>query len=221
MVSIYDDEAAMRAQIDAGGHRDLIGGMWEEIGALQQRFLLAEGLQPHHRFLDLGCGSFRAGVKLAAYLDPGCYYGIDISPALLDAGYEREVAAAGLTHRLPRENIHATADFTPAWDVQFDYGIAQSLFTHMPSGQLLAALTALRPKFKPGGRFYATYFVAPEGAAEQAHEPGGVTTFRDRDPFHTSRGEIETLARRAQWNMRWIGNWNHPRAQQIVVFERP
>ncbi len=48
-------------QIDAGTHRDMVGGMWEEIGRLQFEFLRARGLKPSHRLLDIGCGSLRGG----------------------------------------------------------------------------------------------------------------------------------------------------------------
>ena len=33
-------------QIRAGEHRDLIGGLWEELGELQFKFLLSAGLRP-------------------------------------------------------------------------------------------------------------------------------------------------------------------------------
>ena len=44
-------------QINAGIHRDMVGGMWDEIGRLQFEFLRARGLKPNHRLLDIGCGS--------------------------------------------------------------------------------------------------------------------------------------------------------------------
>src|SRR3979409_2149502 len=60
-------------------HRAAVGGRWEEIGELQFQFLRTHGLEPQHRLLDIGCGSLRGGVRFVSYLDPGNYFGIDIS----------------------------------------------------------------------------------------------------------------------------------------------
>lgn len=93
--SAYDNADHIARNVAEGRHREMIGGMWEELGRLQHDFLIAQGLRPHHRLIDIGCGSLRAGVPLARYLEPAHYYGIDISPELLRAGLEREIAPAG------------------------------------------------------------------------------------------------------------------------------
>lgn len=81
MISRFYDKPAIELQVKAGRHRDVIGGLWEEIGQLQLDFLRSRGLRSNHRIVDIGCGSLRAGVKLVAYLDPGNYYGTDINPS--------------------------------------------------------------------------------------------------------------------------------------------
>ena len=73
-------------QINAGRHRDMVGGMWEEIGRLQFEFLRARGLKPRHRLLDIGCGSLRGGIHAINYLETGNYYGLDINLSLIEAG---------------------------------------------------------------------------------------------------------------------------------------
>ena len=65
------------AEIESRAHRELVGGLWEELGVLQFEFLVKRGLKPHHRLLDVGCGALRGGVHFVRYLDPGCYHGID------------------------------------------------------------------------------------------------------------------------------------------------
>lgn len=45
-------------------HRIAVGGMWDEIGKLQFEFMVKQGLKPHHKFLDIGCGSLRGGYSL-------------------------------------------------------------------------------------------------------------------------------------------------------------
>lgn len=215
----YFNEAELRGLVDEGEHRGAIGGLWDEIGTLQFDFLVASGLQRRHRFLDLGCGSLRAGVKLIPYLDPGCYYGIDISPSLLGAGYEQEIKPLGLVDRLPRANLHATPDFDASpFGVEFDFGIAQSLFTHLPLDAFRQCLTSVGPLFREGGELFATFFEAPDEAASFRH-PAGKTSYSDRDPFHVSPERL-AAATPAMWRMQWIGDWGHPRDQQMARFVR-
>lgn len=67
---------------------------------------------------------------LVDYLQPGNYYGIDINHSVLQAGYDRELDDDQRA-RLPAENLRATDRFDIDFGVQFDMGIAQSVFTHM------------------------------------------------------------------------------------------
>ncbi len=215
----YFNEAELRGLVAKGEHRHAIGGMWDEIGALQFDFLVANGLQRQHRFIDLGCGSLRAGVRLVPYLNPGCYYGIDISLSLLDAGYEREIKPLGLEERLPRANLYATPEFDVSrFGVEFDVGIAQSLFTHLPLREFQRCLTNIAPHFRDGGELYATFFEAPEGADSYRH-PAGKTSYSDRDPFHFSPQRL-AASTPSIWNMHWIGDWGHPRDQKLARFVR-
>jgi len=87
-ISRYYDKTALEAQVQAGRHREAVGGLWDEIGQLQIDFLVSQGLMPHHRLLDIGCGSLRGGVKLIRYLDAGHYAGVDLHESLINAGYE-------------------------------------------------------------------------------------------------------------------------------------
>ena len=47
-------------------HREQVGGLWDEIGALQIDFLRAQGLRPGDTLLDVGCGCLRGGVHFVA-----------------------------------------------------------------------------------------------------------------------------------------------------------
>ena len=61
---------------------------WLKVGQLQFDYLVKHGLQPGDRMLEIGCGDLRAGRLFIAYLNPGNYYGIDISPDILLAAHE-------------------------------------------------------------------------------------------------------------------------------------
>src|SRR5881275_1842689 len=67
-------------------HRAAVGGHWDDVGRLQFETLVALGLRPEHRLLDMPCGSFRAGRFFADYLEPGNYIGVDADAELIDAG---------------------------------------------------------------------------------------------------------------------------------------
>ena len=76
-------------------------------------------------------------MRLVPYLEPGKYHAIDLQAALLEAGYVHEIEPAGMADRFPRGNFAVTADFEiSCFGRMFDFGIAQSVFTHMPMAQL-------------------------------------------------------------------------------------
>jgi hypothetical protein len=73
------------------GHRESVGGLWDEIGRLQFDFLLRQGLRPHDVLLDVGCGSLRGGVHLIRYLEPRHYLEIDKRIELIIYGVASEL----------------------------------------------------------------------------------------------------------------------------------
>jgi SAM-dependent methyltransferase len=210
-------------EIAAGVHRGQVGGLWEELGRLQLDFLIARGLTPDRRVLDVGCGCLRGGVELVRYLEPGNYYGLEVNASLLKAG-RAELAAAGLAGKLPPGNLLHDGEFG-AWrfGVPFGLAIAQSVFTHLPANLVRRCLIELARAVAPGGHFFATYFECPEeapAALEVAHTPGGVTSYLDRDPYHYRCRDFLWLADALPWRVERVGDWGHPRGQRMLLFER-
>jgi SAM-dependent methyltransferase len=224
MESTYDDADAVAKASRQGGHREMIGGLWEELGQLQLDFLVAQGLRPEQTFLDVGCGSLRGGVKIIAHLDPGRYWGIDNNDVLLRAGWDEELGPAGLQSRQPREQLVALSDFQfDELMPQFDVAIAQSVFSHMSLNRIRRCLARLAPKMVRGGRLFATFFEVPSSAdREQAllHEPGGISSHSDRDPYHYRLRDLEFAVEDLPWHVDYIGNWGHPRDQKMISFVR-
>ena len=222
--SVYDDKCAVALNVEQGRHRDIVGGLWDEVGQLQWQFLVRQGLLPKHRLLDIGCGSLRAGVKLIPYLAPGNYWGIDNNIALLNAGWERELGPLGLHGYQPRDQLVALADFEFSQLGQaFDVALAQSVFTHFSWNRIRRCLARLVPVMKPGGRLFATFFELPAGADTEAnirHEPGGVITHGDCDPYHYRLSDLEHAAAGMPWRIQYLGEWGHPRDQRMLVFTR-
>jgi SAM-dependent methyltransferase len=213
MMNYYLDEEHMRREVAAGHHRQVVGGLWEELGALQARFLQEQGLTKGDRLLDIGCGTLRGGVHLIPLLGAN-YYGLDASQALLDAGYEQE--AALLDVAFPRSNLHRTTSFEIPWPITFDFGLAQSLFTHLPVSELQRCLETITPHFRSGARLFATCW---EGAGPCVIQSCGKPTFEAQDPYHYTQDVIATHTP-ADWSFRWIGDWGHLRGQQMMVFTR-
>jgi hypothetical protein len=85
-VNQYYERQLTPEEIAAGAHRDLVGGLWDEIGVLQFDFLRQQGLLPQHKLMDIGCGALRCGIPIIRYLDEGNYYGLDINASLIEAG---------------------------------------------------------------------------------------------------------------------------------------
>jgi SAM-dependent methyltransferase len=206
----------------ADAHRAQVGGMFDEIGRLQIRFLKDQGLGRQDRLLDVGCGCLRGGVHFVGYLDRGKYYGVDVSAELIRAGLEIELPRAGLRGRLAPGNLLVNGDFE-AWrfGATFDVAWAQSVFTHLPGTAIKKCLTELARCVRPGGRFFATFFESGDDpSVPHAQSPGGHTTYPDRDPFHYRFADLAALADGLPWQAVRIGDWGHPRAQRMARFDR-
>lgn len=193
--------------------------MWEELGELQLDFMRSAGLLPMHTLLDVGCGSMRGGVRFVEYLDVGNYCGIDINESLISAGW-LELERAGLMDKSPVLLVDDSFAFK-RFDTRFDFAIAQSVFSHLPSAHIIKCLAEMNGVLKPGGEFFATFFEAPRSVYGEPllHERGGVTSFFDRDPFHYSFAEFESMAQAAGMTVRYIGEWGHPRDQKMLGFK--
>ncbi|MCC6198315.1 MAG: class I SAM-dependent methyltransferase [Burkholderiales bacterium] len=205
-------------EIEAGAHRELVGGLWDELGALQLAFMKDRGLAPGHRLLDVGCGALRGGLHFIRYLDAGRYCGMDINASLLDAG-RLELAAAGLAAKAPHLLVDDRFRFA-RFAMSFDFALAVSVFTHLPINFIIRCLVEIRGVLRPQARFYATFFEAPARAhvAPITHPRGGMVTFFDDDPYHYSREEIAWMAEAARMEVEYIGDWGHPRDQRMLAF---
>ena len=117
-------------------HRLAVGGMWDKVGKLQFDFLTTQGLKPEHKFLDVGCGSLRGGIHFIRYLDTGNYYGIDNDKFLLDCGRKIKIPEQDLENKNPC--LKKLDDFNfSSLNSQFDYALAQSVFTHLPLNKII------------------------------------------------------------------------------------
>lgn len=223
MESEYFDPDLMARLIAQSGHRAVVGGDWDRIGRLQFCFLVERGLLPQHRLLDVGCGAMRGGVHFAAYLNAGCYFGVDISQNLLEKGRE-ELARAGISDRVPPENVLCSDNFSFAeFNQTFDFAIAQSLFTHLGFNRIRRCLEQISDLLSEDGRFFATFFERPQhvrASVLQQHPPEMITTYDVSDPYHYSARDLAYACQGLPLEFEYIGEWGHPRGQKIVSFRK-
>jgi SAM-dependent methyltransferase len=213
-------------EITQGQHREYVGGLWDELGFLQLEFMrTVGGLQPEMQLLDLGCGCFRGGIHFIPYLQHGHYYGLDVNASLIEAGFTVELPRAHLS--LPRDHVVVTDDFdASSFGVRFDRVLAVSLWTHLTLNHIQRSLHAVNRVLAPGGVFYSSIFLCPEGEdllAPCQHPLGGIVSYRDHDPYHYRLKDFEFLLRQIDLPLRmeWIGDWGHPRNQQMLAFHSP
>lgn len=194
------------------GHREFVGGFWDELGKLQFDFLVKQGLKPNHVFLDIACGALRAGRFLIPYLEPGNYLGIDKHAELIEAGRTQEVPADVMAARHPEFVVSDSFEFEK-FSKRPDFCIAQSLFTHLTKQDIELCFRKLSAFAKPGCRFFATYGQA------KIRLPQLASSHSVRS-FYYTRSDMEGFGKRTGWEPTYIGDWGHPRQQSMMSYRK-
>lgn len=179
-------------------------GQYDYMGATQFRLLTTLGLRETHRVLDLGCGSLRAGRLLIPYLLPDGYCGIEPNAWLVDEAIEHQLGRDII--RIKRPRFDANTGFrTDVFGVEFDFIVAQSIFSHATPGLIVAALQNMRDSLAPGGLVVCTFVEAAAGDSASFAEgwvyPGCV---------RYTAAEVAAMFARAGLVARGIP-WFHPR----------
>lgn len=125
---------------------------WDLISQIQLDVLLENGLQPHHTLLDFGCGMGRLAVNAIQYLNNGNYAGIDADTRYLNI-------CKDLIAPIKKEaQIYQNREFDfEYFNMRFDYGMAQSVFTHLSDDQVKACITRLCKVMNKSGQFLFSY----------------------------------------------------------------
>lgn len=183
-----------------------VGGLWEEIGGLQCRYLIGNGLLPDHALLDIGCGTLRAGRHLIRYLAAGKYTGFDLSPAAINAA-RKLLVAEGLADKLPRLFVNRSGDLTFPYSRKYDFLLAQSVFTHLPQGHIEQAFAHIGRVMHEDLLFFFTF-------NEPMFKPRPISVFEY--PFELFAG----LARRYGFDIERRVDYAHPREQTMGVVRK-
>lgn len=158
-----DSAPAVRSQRDFEEYRAHVGpaDRYDVFSATQFNLLTSLGLRDEHHLLDIGCGSLRAGRLFIPYLREGCYFGIEPLPWLIKEGINNELGEEII--RLKKPTFSNVDDFTlSTFDTQFDFIIAQSIFSHATQAQISKCMAEARKVMKPDAVFAASFFEGTE-----------------------------------------------------------
>ncbi len=184
---------------------------WLKIGQLQFDYLVQHGLQPGDRMLEIGCGNLRAGRLFIEYLDPGNYYGIDISPDILLAA-QGTIDEFGLQGKLPHLTLvrDLKLQFLPA--ERFTVVHAHSVFSHSPVEVIDECLAHVGRVMRPDGVFDFT-FDRTDGPEHQVL----------REDFYYRTETLIVLANARGLDAEFMTDWEElpHRQSKIRVTRRP
>jgi SAM-dependent methyltransferase len=197
-------------------HRKKVGGLWDEMGQLQFEFLKNNGLQPNHKFLDIACGSFRLGRFAINYLEVGNYFGIDADLKTLEDGKTFEIAHLLLSKK---PNILHNQEFQfYKFDTKFDFMIAQSLWTHLNLNIILKCIINIKEVLSENGKCFVTFFENDNILnLSKIAQTNKLFTNLDSDPYHYTFNTLKNLINEVGLEVEYIGDWNHPRNQKIIL----
>lgn len=126
------------------------------------RQIVELGLKPNMRCVDYGCGSLRLGQHAIRYLDPGNYWGIDISDAFYAEGLKL-LPPELVAQKQPKLGVIADPLLAEIRGWKPDFIFANAVLQHVPPEELGLFFRRLAAIMTPESRAYII-FVAGSGA---------------------------------------------------------
>jgi hypothetical protein len=190
-------------------YRSWVGpaGRFDTIAAQQFGLLTLGGLREHHTLLDIGCGSLRAGRLFITYLQVGNYYGIEPEQWVLDEGIKEMLGREFIDLRKPTFSNDANFTLT-TFGRQFDFLLAQSIFSHTTQAQVRRCFEEARKVVSPTSQFFATFVKGDDDYVGDEWVYPGIVTFRP--------STMRSIAADNGFNMKLL-EWPHP-SQQWAQF---
>lgn len=181
----------------------------ELVGEIQLDFLKSQGLQPHHRLLDIGCGWLRGGEWLIDYLNTGRYVGIEKDPDMLARAKSEVLSRSDVIAKSPH-----IVEGVPTPELmgdlgEFDYGLAHSVLTHLVPDQIVDLLQTVMPHLDV---FYASFNRSTEVSLGKPHKSREGERTRCQYPFTV----LSELGRRVGCHLEDLGEFGHPSGQEMI-----
>jgi SAM-dependent methyltransferase len=195
---------------DASLYRTYVGPSenYDVAAAMQFNLLTFLGLRDNHYLLDVGCGSLRAGRLFIPYLRPGRYFGVEPEQWLIEEGIKNEIGQDLI--RIKQPKFSNDPDFTlTGFRQQFDFILAQSVFSHTSQTQMRRCLSEAQKVMQPSAMFAATYFKGDANYTGEEWVYPGRSSFRP-DFMDRVAAEQGLVCKHL--------DWPHPHGQSWVVF---
>ena len=146
--------------------------LWRMKRDFQIEFLKKFGLQPNHKFLDLGCGTLRGGIPIIDYLNAGNYTGVDVRLEAIEEG-RKELAEFDLGRKEP--NLVHSESFPHTAELgRYDLIWAYSLLIHLYDDQLGSMLDFVANHLAPRGRFMANVNIGTDKTTAPTSSPDAI-----------------------------------------------
>ena len=184
---------------------------YDVMGATQFSLLYSLGIRQHHRLLDVGCGSLRAGRLFITYLEPGNYTGVEPNTWLVEDAIAYQTGQSLIDVKEPVFSNNDGFDFSDLG--MFDFVVAQSIASHAGPSLVATMLTSIRSVLAPTGLAAVTFIHADPEDGNVAHVEPGDTSWPDwlyPGCFSYRIEVVESLLRDADL-IGCILPWFHPR----------
>lgn len=150
--------------------------IYHQKGMLQFLICLALGLQRDDDFLDIGCGSLRAGRWFIPYLNEDRYCGLETVRRVTRAAIGREIGRDLVEQKRPSFAYNATFDLSP-FDRGFDMMLCHAVMIHIAKPDLVRLFDAVAALLKSSGLFVGNYQVGKDFKRPVAKYPQ-ITRYR-------------------------------------------
>lgn len=129
-------------------------GQWDEHRRFQMEFLKSKGVEPHHRFLEIGSGPLTLGTALILYLDANRYTGVDVRASVNNIAYS-ELSKHALAEKNPRLLTSTSFGADEVGDVAYDFILSFSVMFHLTDELVTQLFERVGKTLAPDGRYWA------------------------------------------------------------------
>lgn len=126
--------------------------------------LFTLGLLSTHKVADYGCGRLRTGRHLIAFLDPGNYYGLDVTEKFFSAGVA-EINEDLVTKRKPHFYVIDRQTIQRLSEINFDFVLLEGVLQCVPPSKLKDLVGNLSYLCAEHTRVIASLLEAPKSIA--------------------------------------------------------
>jgi len=160
-------------------YRSFIGppSKYDLVSAMQFNLLTKHGLRENHKFLDIGCGSLRGGRLFIIYLLENNYHGVEPEKWLVEDGIYFELGKEIVKLKKPKF-LHSTNFDFNKFGAEFDFALAQSIFTHASVEQMKTCLLNLSKVANKNFKLLASFIEGDENYEGSDWVYPGCVTYR-------------------------------------------